>query len=33
MPSTMSCVGEVIGRPLAGDKMLLLESIKMRASA
>ena len=33
MPSTMSWVGVVIGRPLAGDRMLLLDSMRMRASA
>ena len=33
MPSTMSCVGVVIGLPLAGDRMLLLDSISTRASA
>ncbi len=29
----MSCVGTVIGRPWAGDRMLCAESIRMRASA
>ncbi len=33
MPSTMSCDGEVIGRPCAGERMLLLDSMRMRASA
>src|SRR3954447_10146345 len=33
MPSTMSCVGEVIGRPCAGDRMLFEDSMRMRASA
>ena len=33
MPRTMSCVGEVIGRPCAGDRMLFEDSIRMRASA
>ena len=33
MPSTMSWVGAVIGRPSAGDRMLLLDSIRIRASA
>ncbi|CAB4933377.1 unannotated protein [freshwater metagenome] len=33
MPNTMSCVGVVIGRPFEGERMLLLESIRMRASA
>jgi len=32
MPSTMSCEGEMIGSPLAGEKMLLLASIKVEAS-
>ena len=29
----MSCVGTAIGRPCAGDRMLLVESIRTRASA
>ncbi len=29
----MSWVGDAIGRPLAGDRMLLVDSIRMRASA
>ena len=29
----MSCVGVAIGRPCAGDRMLLVDSIRMRASA
>ena len=33
MPSTMSWVGEVIGRPSAGVRMLFEDSIRMRASA
>src|SRR3978361_1610231 len=33
MPSTMSWVGDVIGRPCAGDRMLFEDSIRMRASA
>ena len=32
MPSTMSWVGEVIGRPLAGLRMLFEDSMRMRAS-
>src|SRR5918998_1555322 len=32
-PSTMSWVGAVIGRPSAGERMLLLDSIRIRASA
>ena len=30
---TMSCVGTAIGLPLAGDRMLLVESMRIRASA
>src|SRR6266700_261090 len=33
MPSTMSCVGTAIGRPCAGERMLLDDSMRMRASA
>ena len=33
MPNTMSWVGTVIGRPVAGDRMLLADSISTRASA
>jgi len=29
----MSWLGTAIGRPLAGDRMLFAESIRMRASA
>ena len=32
-PSTMSCDGEVIGRPLDGFRMLLLDSMRTRASS
>ena len=33
IPSTMSCVGVVMGLPLAGERMLLVDSIRIRASA
>jgi hypothetical protein len=33
MPSTISWVGMAIGRPLAGERMLLTDSISTRASA
>ena len=33
MPKTMSWVGTVIGRPVAGDRMLFDDSISTRASA
>ena len=33
MPRTISWVGMAIGRPLAGDRMLLTDSISTRASA
>ena len=33
MPSTMSWLGVASGEPLAGERMLLAESIRIRASA
>jgi hypothetical protein len=33
MPSTMSCDGTMIGLPFAGDRMLLVDIIRTRASS